>query len=78
MVMNELEALLTDAQSHGWSRASDISLDQLAVQARQSRLGLVRDRQSGPDISLLEPHTGTEAHERSLSATYGVGPQPLH
>jgi hypothetical protein len=76
--MEELLELITDAQKHGWSSTRDISLERLIGQARQSRFNLVRDRQSGPEISLLEPRTVTDAHERSLSATFGVGPQPLH
>jgi hypothetical protein len=60
------------------SGTADVPLERLIQEARLSQYRLVRDRPSGPDISLLEPRTVEEAHERSLSASYGVGAQPLH
>ncbi|MBX7451925.1 hypothetical protein GR927_28380 [Mycolicibacterium sp. 3033] len=78
LVMNELFDLICEAQKYGWSSSSTVSLDRLTQQARLSRIAVVPDRKSGPDVSVLEPTDMSEAPERSLSAIYGTGTQPLH
>jgi hypothetical protein len=76
--MKELLELLQSAEALGWSSTSTVSLDKLVQQVRLSRYQIVRDREAGPEISVLEPQSVAEAQEQSLSATYGEGPQPLH
>lgn len=76
---DKLRDLITRAQAHGWSSTTDTSLEELTKQARQQELfEPVRDRSWGPEVSILEPRSAPEAPERSLSAKYGLGPQPLH
>jgi hypothetical protein len=65
------------AQAHGWCSAT-FDFDAFASDAKG--LGLVevpsRRGRSGPDY--LRPTAEEDAHPRSLSAAYGLGPLPLH
>jgi hypothetical protein len=76
--MNELSELISEAEACGWSSTCGIPMDRLIHQATLSRLNMVPNRQSGPLLTTLEPSSAADAREQSLSASYGVGPQPLH
>lgn len=75
--MAELSDLLKEAESVGWS-SSTASFDTLTQQARWASYNPVPNREGGPIVSILEPTSTADAHERSLSAIVGFGPQPLH
>lgn len=70
--------LLSDAERHGWSSTAGISLAELHAIIATSPLEAVYNRRTDPVLSILKPTESRFAHPRSLSATYGVGPQPLH
>lgn len=75
---NELSQLLTKVKTAGWASNVGVPLAILIQQAKSMEMDLVRNRTSGPLVSVLEPVELADARERSLSAISGDGMQPLH
>lgn len=71
-----LEEVFAVARRTGWATC-DVSLDSARCTAEFAGVG-VATRRGEPSIGILEPRSPDEAHPRSLSATYGLGPFPLH
>lgn len=74
---NQLRALVEAARKNGWSTGI-ASINQLRYQARWQSLEPITSRRSREDVEVLRPVEHEQAPKRSLSATYGLGAQPLH
>lgn len=75
--MKSLKELLSEVRSNGIA-ATDGGLDRLAREALFGGWTPVASRPGGKPIEVLEPTKEEEAHQRSISARYGTGRQPLH
>jgi hypothetical protein len=76
-VIIDLSQLGTFARKNGWASGSASVGD---VHLAASRLGWkeIAARTNDPSIAALRPADQQQANPRSLSATYGMGAQPLH
>lgn len=72
----DLEAALAEACRHGWSTLEG-SLDFASRKVAYTRSG-VPTRRGEAVIGILEARSPDQAHPKSLSARYGLGPFPLH
>jgi len=72
----DLSALAKEAYG-SWATGS-CTLTQLRDAARHLGWAEVPMRSDEPALTALRPQTQAQAHPRSLSATYGLGHQPLH
>lgn len=79
-VQTIFDQLLVDARDKGWATTSHVSLQQLRFDAsvRVGQIAVTRTRPDSPAIDVLTPTAPEDAPDQSLSAIYGVGPQPLH
>jgi hypothetical protein len=75
--MTDLAELAETARRSGWA-AGSVPLQRLRWQARDLRWAEMPTRKGDPAVSVLRPTSSEEAHRRSLSATHGLGEQPLH
>lgn len=75
--MTRLSDLVESARRSGWAVGS-MRLGSVLVQAEALGWVEVPTREGEPAVSVLRPTTADEAHPRSLSATHGLGEQPLH
>lgn len=75
--MLSLHALVEQARADGWVAVVG-TLDSARYQASLLGWTLVASRRGGPKTEVLTPHGPEEAPKQSLSATYGLGAQPLH
>jgi hypothetical protein len=75
--MADLDALATEARGQGWASGSG---DVASVRMQAALLGWVEvaPRRGDATVSVLRPSAAGNAHPNSLSATYGLGQQPLH
>lgn len=73
----DLEALESSARKNGWSQAT-ASVAEVRFAATLLHWKEVAGRTSDPSVTDLRPKDRQNARPRSLSATYGLGPQPLH
>jgi hypothetical protein len=76
-VVIDLSELETSARRYGWASGSASVAD---VRLAASRLGWkeIAARANDPSIAVLRPMDQQQANPRSLSATCGMGAQPLH
>jgi alpha-ketoglutarate-dependent taurine dioxygenase len=75
--MTGLAELAESARRSGWAVGS-MSLHRLRWQAQDLGWEEVPTRTGDSAVSVLRPTSPEEAHPRSLSATHGLGEQPLH
>ena len=75
--MADLEVLAATARTEGWASGSG-DLDSIRQQAKSLGWVEVAPRRGDPTVSVLHPTDKVAAHPSSLSATYGLGQQPLH
>lgn len=75
--MADLEALAKTAGREGWASGSG-DIDSIRQQAKSLGWVEVAPRRGDGTISVLRPTEKSAAHPNSLSATYGLGQQPLH
>jgi hypothetical protein len=73
----DVREALSHARAHGWC-ALKTDLDTFQRGAASLRLKSVPNRPGGNTRDQLRPMEREHAAPRSLSATYGLGPQPLH
>ncbi|WTW95416.1 TauD/TfdA family dioxygenase [Streptomycetaceae bacterium NBC_01309] len=72
-----LETLLNESKRTGWAVAAG-TLAQVQMEAAVLHWTMVPTRRGGPAVATLRPTSPAEAQPNSLSARYGMGPQPLH
>lgn len=72
-----LPTLLGEVRRTGWATVSG-SLDYLRCLAADAGWEEVTFRRTDPPLTELQPQTRLKARRLSLSARYGLGPQPLH
>jgi hypothetical protein len=75
--MNELADLAAEARRSGWA-AGTLPLLEVRRQAHDLPWAEVPSRKGDAPVSVLRPTSAEDAHPRSLSATHGLGRQPLH
>jgi alpha-ketoglutarate-dependent taurine dioxygenase len=75
--MTDLGELVESARRSGWAVGS-MRLGSVLVQADARGWVEVPTRKGEPGVSVLRPTPPQQAHPRSLSATHGLGEQPLH
>jgi Taurine catabolism dioxygenase TauD, TfdA family len=75
--MADLATLATEANRKGWASGSG---DVGSIRKQAAALGWaeVAPRRGDATVSVLRPSAASNAHPNSLSATYGLGRQPLH
>lgn len=73
----DLRKLEASARKNGWASGSASVAD---IQLTAGRLGWkeIATRANDPSVAILRPMSQQQANPRSLSATYGMGAQPLH
>jgi hypothetical protein len=74
---DDFKALAAYAQEHGWASGSS-DIDSIRKQAALLGWLEIPPRKGDAAVSVLRPVGTDAAHPRSLSATYGLGQQPLH
>jgi hypothetical protein len=75
--MVDFKALVATAEKEGWASGSG-DVDSIRQQAASLGWIEVAPRRGDPTVSALRPVDASAAHPKSLSATYGLGQQPLH
>jgi alpha-ketoglutarate-dependent taurine dioxygenase len=76
-MFNTLGPLLATVNRVGWAEGiGDLS----TIRSEAAILGLIEvpNRRGEGAVTTLQPRTTTDAHPKSLSARFGLGPQPLH
>jgi hypothetical protein len=73
----QLSQLAAEADSSGWS-STEGTIWELRHQARLAGWSEVPIRQGEAAVTTLKPTTQEEARPRSMSASVGMGQQPLH
>lgn len=76
-MVEDLKALAKNAQAHGWATGSG-DIDSIRKQAASLGWTEIPTRRGDAAVSVLHPMSADAARPRSLSATYGLGQQPLH
>jgi len=75
--VTDLRTLAEAAARDGWAEASG-TLQEVRSQANALGWAEMPHRRGEPAATVLHPRTQETAHPHSLSATYGLGAQPLH
>jgi hypothetical protein len=75
--VTDLKALAVAARKKGWASGHG-DVDSIRQQAGLLGWVEVAPRRGDPTVSVLRPADEGTAHLSSLSAVYGLGPQPLH
>lgn len=75
--MSDLAHLIERSRQTGWATGT-LPLSKLRYQAERHGWSEVAMRRGDASVSTLRPLTQAEARPASLSATYGLGAQPLH
>jgi hypothetical protein len=73
----DFKALVTKAQKEGWASEYG-NMDTIRQEAASLGWTEVAPRRGEATVSVLRPIKASAAHPYSLSAVYGLGPQPLH
>jgi hypothetical protein len=73
----DLKSLVARAEKHGWASGSG-DVGWVRRQAASLAWTEVAVRRGDPTVSVLRPVKASAAEPKSLSATYGLGDQPLH
>jgi hypothetical protein len=74
----ELAKLWEIARRQGWAGGAARSIDSIRTTARLLGWTEVATRKGDSTVSELRPTEQAKAAPRSLSATHGLGEQPLH
>lgn len=75
--MDDFADLVSTARTVGWAVGS-LALGPLRYRAQSGGWQEIATRKGDNPVSVLRPTTAEDAHPRSLSATHGLGEQPLH